>query len=47
MPSPMKQTYTVRHRKAKKRGAWRKNRLENHGTTDSAADLFKLDAATK
>jgi hypothetical protein len=42
MPSPMKQSNTVRHRKLKRRGAWRKNRLENHGTTLSRAELFKV-----
>ena len=42
MPSPMKQSETVRHRKLKSRGRWRKNRLENHGTTKSATELFKV-----
>ena len=37
MPSPMKQSNTVRQRKLKRRGRWRKNRLENEGTTLSRA----------
>jgi hypothetical protein len=42
MPSPMKQSNTVRQRKLKSRGRWRKNRLENKGTTLTRAELFKV-----
>jgi hypothetical protein len=42
MPSPMKQTENVRERKLRRRGRWRKNRLENEGTTKSRAELFKV-----
>ena len=42
MPSPMKQSETVRQHKARKRGRWRKNRLENHGTTLTSAKLFQV-----
>ena len=42
MASPMKQNETIRARKLKRRGKWRKNRLENEGTTWSAQELFKV-----
>lgn len=42
MPSPAKQTNTVRERKLRRRGQWRKNRLENEGTTLSRSELFKV-----
>ena len=42
MASAMKQSTTVRERKLKRRGRARKNHLENHGTTKSAAVLFKV-----
>lgn len=42
MASPMKQNETIRRRKLKRRGRWRKNRLENEGTTWSTAELFKV-----
>jgi hypothetical protein len=38
----MKQNETIRRRKAKRRGRWRKNRLENTGTTKASAELFKV-----
>ncbi len=42
MASAMKQSETIRQRKLKRRGKWRKNRLENQGTTFSRAELFKV-----
>ena len=42
MASSMKQSETVRHRKLKRRGRDRKNRIENHGSTKTAAELFKV-----
>ena len=42
MPSPAKQTNTVRARKRKSRGRARKNALENHGSTLSREELFKV-----
>lgn len=42
MPSPAKQTETVRERKLKRRGQWRKNRVANEGTTKSREELFKV-----
>jgi hypothetical protein len=42
MASAMKQNQTIRERKLKRRGKWRKNRLENEGTTWSRAELFKV-----
>jgi hypothetical protein len=38
----MKQTETVRKRKARRGGRQRKNRLENTGSTLSKAELFKV-----
>jgi hypothetical protein len=42
MASSMKHSETVRKHKLKARGRWRKNRLENRGTTKSASELFKV-----
>ena len=42
MASAMKQNETIRQRKLKRRGKWRKNRLENEGTTLSRAELFAV-----
>lgn len=42
MASAMKQNETIRHRKLRRRGKERKNRLENQGTTLSRAELFKV-----
>jgi hypothetical protein len=42
MPSPAKQTNTVRDRKARRRGKDRKNALNNAGTTLPREDLFKV-----
>jgi hypothetical protein len=42
MPSPAKQTNTVRERKLRRRGKARKNALENAGTTRSREELFKV-----
>jgi hypothetical protein len=42
MASAMKQNETIRHRKLKRRGRARKNRLENEGTTLTRAELFKV-----
>lgn len=42
MASAMKQNETIRQRKLKRRGKWRKNRLENEGTTWSKVELFKV-----
>ncbi len=42
MPSPMKQTETVRKRKARRGGRARKNKLENEGSTLSKVELFQL-----
>jgi len=42
MPSPAKQTNTVRERKLRRRGKARKNALNNVGTTLSRGDLFKV-----
>ena len=44
MSSAAKQTNIVRERKLKRRGKWRKNGLENKGTTKSRAELFKVKA---
>ena len=40
--SSMKQSSTVRHRKLRSRGKARKNALNNHGTTLSREELFKV-----
>lgn len=42
MSSAAKQTNTVRERKLRTRGRWRKSRLENQGSTLSRAELFKV-----
>jgi hypothetical protein len=42
MPSPAKQTNTVRERKLRRRGKDRKNALNNTGTTLGREDLFKV-----
>jgi hypothetical protein len=42
MPSPAKQTNTVRERKLRRRGKARKNALNNGGTTQPREDLFKV-----
>ena len=42
MPSPAKQTNTVRERKLRRRGKDRKNALNNVGTTQTRESLFKV-----
>jgi hypothetical protein len=42
MPSPAKQTNTVRERKLRRRGKDRKNALNNTGTTLPREELFKV-----
>jgi hypothetical protein len=42
MPSPAKQTNTVRERKLRRRGKDRKNALNNAGTTVGRDELFKV-----
>ena len=42
MPSPMKQTSTVRRHKLRKRGRHRKNKLANEGSTLSREELFQV-----
>ena len=45
MASSMKQTNTVRERKLRSRGRARKHALENHGSTVTKAELFKVREA--
>jgi hypothetical protein len=42
MVSKSKQTETVRKRKQRSKGRERKNALENHGSTLSNEELFKV-----
>jgi hypothetical protein len=42
MASASKQTEIVRERKRRKAGKTAKNARSNHGTTKSAAELFKV-----
>lgn len=42
MVSNTKHTETVRKRKSRTRGRDRKNALQNHGTTKSREELFKV-----
>ena len=42
MVSKTRHTWTVRDNKKKNQGRARKNALANHGSTLSAADLFKV-----
>jgi len=42
MASSMKQSNTIRERKLRRRGKARKNALNNSGTTQSVAELFKV-----
>ena len=42
MVSNTRQTKTIRANKVKAAGRKRKNALNNHGTTKSAAELFKV-----
>ena len=44
MASSMKQSNTVRERKLRRRGKARKNALNNHGTTLTREELFKVKA---
>ena len=42
MVSPTKHTERVRQRKSRTSGRVRKNTLQNHGTTKSREELFKV-----
>ncbi|MCP4503438.1 MAG: hypothetical protein GY822_26195 [Deltaproteobacteria bacterium] len=42
MASNTRQTKTIRSNKVKSGGRKRKNKLNNHGSTLSAAELFKV-----